>query len=121
MNGTKLNNEKEKNSFQEDDYIVMASYLASSTDTYEKMTKIVPPVKEEKHEKMVRNIFIAIHTHITTYSFNCSQKYLRKPKRQQKRLKGKQKKLKRRSRWKKVKKTKQYLKQLQAGWTVHKL
>lgn len=56
VNGTKLNNEKEKNSFQEDDYIVMASYLASSTDTYEKMTKIAPPVIEEKHEKIVRTL-----------------------------------------------------------------
>ena len=61
MSGTKLNNEKEKNSFQEDDYIVMASYLVSPSDTYERMTKVAPPVTEEKHEKIVRTPSIYIH------------------------------------------------------------
>lgn len=52
MNGTKLNNEKHTNSLSEDDYIVMTSYLAS-TDTYEKMSKTIPPVIEEKHKTSV--------------------------------------------------------------------
>jgi len=50
VNGTKLNNEKNTNSFSNDDYVMMTSFLPS-TETYEKMEmrKNAPPIIEEKH------------------------------------------------------------------------
>lgn len=54
MNGTKLNNEKDRNDFNEEDYVVMTSYLPSKTDTYEIMTKnALPVVTEEKQNTPV--------------------------------------------------------------------
>ena len=49
MHSTKLNNKKDINDFKEDDYVIMTSYVPS-TDTYEEMTKRVPPAIEEKQK-----------------------------------------------------------------------